>query len=184
MIANFNFLYFFYVYKSNNIKPKWRQYGAGSEKNNFVDVKIYSEVPGFGSLKIISSFWSRTCQFCKTLSFSSGRRIWARLAGSVYTIQYTVRKEMNCSGNLEILHGLLHENAPISSCFSDFREVPRNICEVSRNSQIHFISIITVYRYFISVISTYLYVKIVLAHFSLGQCVLLCSLCYYSICRY
>ena len=38
---------------------------------------------------------------------------------------YTVRKEMKCSGDSVILHGLVHDTSRICPCFSNFCEVSR-----------------------------------------------------------
>ena len=37
--------------------------------------------------------------------------------------RYAVSKEMKCSGDSEILHGLVHDATRICSCFSEFRVV-------------------------------------------------------------
>ena len=58
--------------------------------------------------------------------------------------QFTARvKEMKCSGDYEILHGIVRDATRISSCFSDFHVVSRTIsCSISE-SPLHFISFLT-----------------------------------------
>ena len=53
---------------------------------------------------------------------------------------------MKCSGDYEILHGIVRDATRISSCFSDFHVVSRTIsCSISE-SPLHFISFLTVWH--------------------------------------
>ena len=53
---------------------------------------------------------------------------------------HTVRKEIKCSGDFEILNGFVHDTTRISPCFSDFRFISRTISCSSSESPLHFIS--------------------------------------------
>ena len=59
---------------------------------------------------------------------------------SSYTT-YTVRKEIKCSGDSEILHEIVCDNTQtqISSCFSNFRELARTISYSISVSTLHLI---------------------------------------------
>ena len=60
------------------------------------------------------------------------------------TIQYTVRKEMKCSEDSQILHEIVHDTSLICLCFYDFRIVSRTISSSISESPQHFISFLTV----------------------------------------
>ena len=50
------------------------------------------------------------------------------------TIQYTVRKEMKCSEDSQIIHEIVRDTSLICSCFYDFRVVSRTIsCSISES---------------------------------------------------
>ena len=57
---------------------------------------------------------------------------------------YAVKKEIACSGDSEILHGLVHVTTRINSCFFDFRVVARtNSCSILK-SPLKFLFFLTV----------------------------------------
>ena len=59
---------------------------------------------------------------------------------------YTVRKEMKCSGNIGILHELVRDTTRKSEKHELIRVVSRtNLCSISE-SQLHFISFLTMYE--------------------------------------
>ena len=70
----------------------------------------------------------------------------------MYIYNITDRKEMNCSRDSKILHGLVHDTTQISSCFSDFRVVSRtNSCSISE-SPLEFISFLTIQMFYMSTV--------------------------------
>ena len=67
-----------------------------------------------------------------------------RTLHNVQYVLYTVRKEMKCIRDSEILYGMVHDSTRISSCFSDFRVVSwTNSCRISE-LPLQFISFLTV----------------------------------------
>ena len=66
--------------------------------------------------------------------------------GTFCPVTFTVRKEMNCSGETYILHQLGHDTRRINSWLSDFRVVSwTNLWRISVSPSIHLISFITVF---------------------------------------
>ena len=62
----------------------------------------------------------------------------------VHGEECTVKKEMKCSENSDILHEIVRDTTQIRSCFSDFRVVSQTIsCSISE-SPLHFKSFLTV----------------------------------------